>query len=123
MSTMAIGDIHGNLLALNDLLSLITTDLGTEDTVVFLGDYIDRGPDSKGCIQRILDFQLSVKARVVALLGNHEEWLLRTYEDYTRHSWILGMEAFETIRSYSPPAATRLREGAEKMGLRMVMDR
>ncbi len=68
MSTIAIGDIHGNLHALDDLLTRVTTELGSDDTVAFLGDYIDRGPDSKGCIERILDFRRTSKARVVALL-------------------------------------------------------
>ena len=103
-------------------MNRISKELGAEDTVVFLGDYVDRGPDSKGCIERIIAFQSDVKANVVALLGNHEQWLLQTYCDYTRHSWILGMEAFETIRSYSPSAARRLREEAEKLGPRLVLD-
>ena len=48
MSTIAIGDVHGNLAALDDLLNRITMEVSADDTVVFLGDYIDRGPDSKG---------------------------------------------------------------------------
>jgi serine/threonine protein phosphatase 1 len=123
MGTIAIGDVHGNLAALNDLLRRIIPEIGTEDTVVFLGDYVDRGPDTKGCIERILEFRMGSKATVVALLGNHEEWLLRTYEDYSRHSWILGMEAFETIHSYSPGAAVRLRQEAEDVGPRLILDR
>jgi len=122
MGTIAIGDIHGNLRALEDLLNGISKEVGAEDTVVFLGDYIDRGPDSKGCIERIIAFQLDMKANVVPLLGNHEEWLLQTYRDYTRHSWLIGMEAFETIRSYSPSAAQRLKEEAEKLGPRLVFN-
>jgi serine/threonine protein phosphatase 1 len=66
------GDIHGNFRALDDLLGKISQEIGSGDTVVFLGDYIDRGPDSKGCIQRILDFRRTTQIQVVALLGNHE---------------------------------------------------
>lgn len=113
MSTIAIGDIHGNLAALDDLLNRITMEISADDTVVFLGDYIDRGPDARGCIQRIIDFRRAGKGRVVTLLGNHDEWLLRTHEDYTRHSWLLGMEGFQTVESYSASAASRLREEAE----------
>jgi Calcineurin-like phosphoesterase len=123
MSTIAIGDVHGNLAALDDLLSRIMLEISAEDTVVFLGDYIDRGPDAKGCIQRIIDFRRSAKGLVVTLLGNHEEWLLRTYEDHTRHSWLLGMEGFQTVRSYSATAAATLREEAEKAGPRLVLER
>lgn len=122
MSTIAIGDVHGNLAALDDLLNLITGEISTLDTVVFLGDYIDRGPDSKGCIERIIEFRRAVKGNVVTLLGNHEEWLLRTYEDHSRHSWLLGMEAFQTIESYIPAAAARLREAAKQAGPRLVME-
>lgn len=123
MATVVIGDIHGNSRCLNDLLSRIAPGLTGTDTVVFLGDYIDRGPDSKGCIDAILGFQDSTPARVVPLLGNHEDWLQQTLEDYSRHSWLLGMEAFETINSYSPEAAATLRQAAEDAGLRLVTER
>ena len=122
MSTTAIGDIHGNMRALDDLLARLAPELGGDDTVVFLGDYIDRGPDSKRCIERILDFRRTCKARVVALLGNHEQWLLQTCHDHTRHSWILGLEAFPTIRSYSPNAAAQLVEAIGNLGARVVLD-
>src|SRR6476659_4786 len=105
MATIAVGDIHGNLPALNDILSQLRGEAAAGDTVVFLGDYIDRGPDTKRCVDAILEFQQEVSARVVCLRGNHEEWLLRTRRDDRRHSWLLGMEAFDTIRSYSPEAA------------------
>jgi serine/threonine protein phosphatase 1 len=46
MATIAVGDVHGNLQALNDVLDQLRDEAGPSDTVVFLGDYIDRGPDS-----------------------------------------------------------------------------
>lgn len=122
MSTIAIGDIHGNFQALDNLLSRITSDVSSEDMVVFLGDYIDRGPRSKDCIERIIDFQNNIKGSVVTLLGNHEQWLMRTYKDYTKHSWLLGMEAFETIDSYSTEAKIKLKQEAEKAGLKLITD-
>lgn len=48
MSTIAIGDIHGNLTALTDLLGQIRGEVRRADTIVFLGDYMDRGPDTRG---------------------------------------------------------------------------
>jgi len=123
MGTIAIGDVHGNLAALDDLLNRITPEISAEDTIVFLGDYLDRGSDSKGCIHRIIEFRRTAKGRVVTLLGNHEEWLLRTIKDHTRHSWLLGMDAFQTIRSYSASAAATLRDEAEKAALRLVTER
>src|SRR5260370_5439224 len=105
MATIAIGDIHGHLEALNDVLEQLANELSRVDTVVFLGDYIDRGPESRGCIDRILAFSISTPATVVGLLGTHEEWLLRTFRNYTRHSWLLGIEGFQTVESYSRDAA------------------
>ena len=121
MATIAIGDIHGNLAALEDLLSRIRGELQPDDVVVFLGDYIDRGPDSRGCIEAILEFQGAVSAEVICLRGNHEDWLLRTMNDRRRHSWLMGMEALETIHSYSPEAATVLAAALAEAGLRLFL--
>jgi serine/threonine protein phosphatase 1 len=117
MATIAIGDIHGNVKALEDVLAQLEAEVLEGDTIVFLGDYIDRGPSSKQCIDRILSFRSSTAAAVVGLLGNHEDWLLRAMRDPTRHSWLLGMEAFETVESYSKDAAAGLRAAAEEVGL------
>lgn len=123
MSTIAIGDIHGNFKALDDLLGKIAPVICPEDTVVFLGDYIDRGPATRDCIDRILDFQDKANAKTVTLLGNHEQWFLRTYKNYSKHSWLFGMEAFETIRSYSPSAETALRQEVENAGgIAIILD-
>jgi serine/threonine protein phosphatase 1 len=123
MATIAIGDIHGELEALTDLLLRLQPELSPGDTVVFLGDYIDRGPRSKWCIDRILDFSASTSAEVVGLLGNHEEWLLRTLDNPTRHAWLLAMDAFPTIESYSPEAATAIRAAAEEAGGRLYSEK
>lgn len=47
MATVTIGDIHGNAPALHDVLGQLRDEAGPEDTVVFLADYIDRGPDTR----------------------------------------------------------------------------
>jgi serine/threonine protein phosphatase 1 len=120
MATIAVGDIHGNLPALADLLGQIAGEAGDGDTVVFLGDYIDRGTHTKACVDAILAFQRETKADVVCLCGNHEDWLLRTLHDYGRHSWLLGMEALDTIWSYSPAAANVLREAVSAAGIGLV---
>ena len=123
MATIAVGDIHGNLPALQDLLGQILGQASSGDTVVFLGDYIDRGPDTRLCVDAILQFQSETRAEVVCLLGNHEDWLLRTLHDHSRHSWLLGMEAFETIRSYSYDAAEALRAAVSAGGLDLYLGR
>lgn len=123
MPTIAVGDIHGNLHALNDILDQIRAYSGRGETIVFLGDYLDRGPDAKGCVDAILRFRREVEAEVVCLLGNHEDWFLRTLRDYSQHSWLLGMEAFDTIRSYSVDAAHRLRLTAMARGTQLFSGR
>jgi serine/threonine protein phosphatase 1 len=123
MATIAIGDIHGNLPALHDVLGQIREELQPGDTLVFLGDYIDRGPDSKGCIDAILEFRHDTAAEVVSLKGNHEDWLLRTFHDHHRHSWLLGMEAFDTIRSYSVEAERILREAKARESATVYLER
>ena len=116
MATIAVGDVHGNLAALDDLLGQLRTVTSEDDVVVFLGDYIDRGPESKACVDAILALKHDVAAEVVCLRGNHEDWLLRTQRDYHHHSWLLGMEAFDTIRSYSLEAAQTLRDAVSNAG-------
>lgn len=108
MASIAIGDIHGNLAALNDLLRQIEPTITPRDTVVFLGDYIDRGAESAHVIDRILKLRSESSATIVALKGNHEEWLLKTMRDYTNHSWLLAADAYCTIESYSTAAAKAL---------------
>ena len=122
MSIIAIGDIHGESQCLADLLSQVVPEMRSEDTLVFLGDYIDRGPDSRGCVEKILQLQSTAPFSVVTLLGNHEQWMLRSLNAPRRHSWLLGMEAFPTIESYSSEAAGQLRLEVERLGLRLFGD-
>lgn len=121
MATIAVGDIHGNLPALLDLLDQVGSEVTRDDVVVFLGDYIDRGPDPRGCIEAILSFRARSLASVVGLRGNHEDWLLRTLADYSRHSWLLGLDALETVRSYSPEAERLLRDAIREAGLGLFL--
>ena len=119
MATVAIGDIHGNLPALLDLLGQLRGHVGEGDVVVFLGDYIDRGAASRECIDAILAFRGESAANVVCLLGNHEDWLLRAQEDHTNHSWLLGMDGLDTVVSYSAEAAYALADAVREAGHRM----
>jgi len=95
--TIAIGDIHGCLAALQTLLEAI--DPQPDDTIVALGDYVDRGPESRGVIERLI--ALGSQCRLVPILGNHDEMMLHIccgqmewYDD-----WLLfGGDA--TVASY-----------------------
>lgn len=70
--TIAISDIHGCSTALDVLVRELS--LTADDTAVVLGDVIDRGPDTRACIDRLL--ALRGECRLVHLLGNHEEMML-----------------------------------------------
>lgn len=74
--TFAIGDIHGCASLLHKLLDKIQPT--ADDTFIFLGDMIDRGPDSKGVLDGIMALQKT--AQVICILGNHEQMLLESRE-------------------------------------------
>lgn len=79
----AIGDIHGCLIQLKQLLDLIAADeaeRGPADTVlIFVGDLVDRGPDSAGVIDRLMRL-VTERPTTRFLYGNHEEIFLKTLD-------------------------------------------
>jgi Calcineurin-like phosphoesterase len=94
--TIAIGDIHGCPDALAALIDVVAPD--PTDTVVTLGDYIDRGPHSRRVLDRLI--ALTGRCRLVPLLGNHEELLLDALRDIgTLRRW-LDLGGADTLRSY-----------------------
>ncbi len=97
MAHYAIGDIHGCLTALEHVVSSLP--LNDDDTLVLLGDYVDRGPDSRGVIEWALNYE--GPARLVALRGNHEVMMLDAREHPEKFfSWQhFGGE--ETLHSYA----------------------
>lgn len=76
----AIGDIHGQLTMLEDALDLIEADGGKDATVVFLGDYIDRGPDSRGVVDLLIE-GCRAERPWITLKGNHDRYLTRFLTD------------------------------------------
>ena len=80
--TFAIGDIHGELAHLHTLLDRLPQ-LRADDTLVFVGDYVDRGPESREVIATLRELPENTPARVVCLRGNHEDAWLRVIE----HGW------------------------------------
>lgn len=73
----AVGDVHGNLGELSTLIDFISQErpITEHDLVVFIGDYIDRGPDSRGVIEYLRNF-CQKNPNTICLQGNHEEMLL-----------------------------------------------
>lgn len=106
---IAIGDVHGCRAALAALLDAIRPDSG--DRLVTLGDYIDRGPDSRGVLETLLG--LRERCELIPLRGNHEEMLLGGLEGSTPFAWWLEHGGRATLESYgcggeyTPEAARR----------------
>jgi serine/threonine protein phosphatase 1 len=94
--TIAIGDIHGCSAALAAVLDAIRP--GPTDTLVPLGDCIDRGPDSRGVLDLLVD--LAGRCRLVPLLGNHEEMLFAAAQDRDALRTWLACGGVATLRSY-----------------------
>jgi serine/threonine protein phosphatase 1 len=106
--TIAVGDIHGCLAALEALLAAIRPQ--PDDTLVLLGDYVDRGPQSRAVIDRLLG--LRQQCTLVPLLGNHDELMLKVYDGQTQLyvDWLLfggqaTLESYETVRPEDIPDA------------------
>jgi serine/threonine protein phosphatase 1 len=95
---IAIGDVHGCSPALNAILDCV--DLAADDTLVTLGDYIDRGPDSRGVIDALL--AVAKKCRLIPILGNHEEMLLAVVDGQISPADWLRAGGLATLGSYGP---------------------
>lgn len=90
----AIGDVHGHADFLRDMLNLIAR-RSPGATVVTLGDYCDRGPQTKGVIDILSGGD--PRLNVISLIGNHDEWMLNGLRD---------VDAFDEWLSYGGSAAT-----------------
>jgi len=97
----AIGDIHGCVSHLNKLVEQLHID-AEEDTLVFVGDYIDRGPDSKGVIDTVLDIRKNIR-NVVCLSGNHEDMFLNYCLDRRDEDLYMSNGGMYTLLSYGFP--------------------
>ena len=93
---IAIGDIHGCSRALASLLRAVQP--GPNDVIVPVGDMVDRGPDSRGVLQELLDLERI--CTVVPLLGNHEEMLLAARTSSVEFRAWMSAGAAETLASY-----------------------
>ena len=97
MRVLAVGDIHGCRKALDHLLAVVDPKPG--DTIVTLGDYVDRGPDSRGVIEKLIE--LHVAGQLVALRGNHEIMMLHANETgWDEIRFWLTCGGVETLESY-----------------------
>lgn len=110
MKTFVVGDVHGRCAQLHRLLDMLPREEAA-DTLVFLGDLIDRGADAPGCVELVMQLQSGNPERVLCLRGNHEQMLLdfiegaanlwitpvtggeRTYEQYVGKALQIATEA------------------------------
>lgn len=97
MRLLAIGDIHGCLMAFDALLAAIGPT--TDDWLVTLGDYVDRGPDSCGVMERLVE--LASGGRLIAVRGNHEEMMLDARTDPMIYGQWLQYGGQNTLDSYA----------------------
>lgn len=95
----AIGDIHG----CDDLLARLLSRIDPEDDqqLVFLGDYVDRGPASAGVLKRLFDMTRSYGDRIMCLRGNHERMMCQFIDDPLGKGarWLVN-GGIETLKSF-----------------------
>jgi serine/threonine protein phosphatase 1 len=97
MRLLVIGDIHGCSRAYDTLLAAVQP--APDEHVITLGDYVDRGPDSSGVLQRLL--ALEKKCRLVPLRGNHDQMMLAARDNAEAHYLWLECGGKATLASYS----------------------
>jgi len=113
----AFGDIHGRSDLLSKMFTVIDSDLArnpiSRSIEVFLGDYVDRGPDSAGTIDLLIE--RSRRRETVMLKGNHEAYMLEVLRDPAKLDEWRQIGGLETLMSYgvrpsiNPDAAERAR--------------
>jgi serine/threonine protein phosphatase 1 len=103
-SVWTVGDVHGATALLEALLGALPR--GDEDTTVFIGDYIDRGPDSAAVVRRVLAEHDAAPERTVLLWGNHEDMAAEHWKlpapsgwSYDPFDWFRN-GGIETMQSY-----------------------
>ena len=102
--TIAIGDIHGCSAALGSIIRAINPQ--SDDMIITLGDYVDKGHDSKGVLEMLIE--LNGRCRLVPILGNHDEQMLRAREDSNSFKWWMEFGGTATLDSYGSSGQTSL---------------
>lgn len=102
MRLLAIGDIHGCLTALDALLDAAAP--GPDDQIIALGDYVDRGPNSRGVLDRLIALQAG--GRFIPLRGNHDMMMLEARNGHDI-GW-LAVGGKQTLLSYGGKVSNEL---------------
>lgn len=126
----AIGDIHGQLGQLEEVLARIEGDGGRDARIVFLGDYVDRGPDSRGVVD-LLARGVAEGRNWICLKGNHDrmfEWFIAPPEPRQDAHLLIGYHWFheriggiETAESYGITLPPQIRQKTLAQELRAAV--
>ena len=119
--TYVIGDVHGRADLLLDLLDRIVAEAegwAAPPALVFLGDYVDRGEESRATLDLLTAVADWSEVAPVFLMGNHERMLLDFLADPVGGARWLRVGGLQTLASYGVPAGEGLREPAALIGLR-----
>ncbi len=126
MKYYAIGDIHGCLSELTTLHKKILTHKNFDvknDLLIYLGDYIDRGKNSKEVIDQIIKLKNN-NIKIINLLGNHDQFMIDFLINKNNNikNW-LNFGADQTFRSYNIEIVEFIKEGFEKSVIDKLRDR
>jgi serine/threonine protein phosphatase 1 len=94
--TIAIGDIHGCSIALDSLIEAIAPQ--PDDMIVTLGDYVDRGIDSKGVLDQLV--KLGDRCHLVPILGNHDQMMMHAKDGRSDFQFWLNCGGDSALDSY-----------------------
>lgn len=109
--TFAVGDIHGCAAKARDLLSACMEYNGDRSfCFIFLGDYVDRGEDSLGVVELLMELEQAAPGAVLCLRGNHEEMLIGAIRDAEVEDIWLANGGDATLASYGVPRARDIPE-------------
>jgi serine/threonine protein phosphatase 1 len=100
MALFAIGDIHGRFDLLRKALAEIDARSHSPNTVVFLGDYIDRGPQSREVVEALMRGPARQGDTWICLRGNHEQMMVDALAGRARMEWWLENGGEETMESF-----------------------
>lgn len=113
----AIGDIHGCLKEMDSLMSKIEAE-DINATIVFLGDYIDRGTQSAQILTRLYDLQTTTPDRMICIMGNHERMMLEFIDDPLGRGarWLVN-GGIQTLQSFGIKPGKAKPDAEEAMDL------
>ena len=123
----AVGDIHGRADLLADLLARI--EANEAEKIVFLGDYVDRGPDSAATLKLLFDLQQRRPDQIVCLMGNHEKMMCDFIDDpldrgaiWLRNGGLATLASFGITNIDAKPTADQSIEACDALEAALPTD-